>query len=90
MSWPLINKTADSRWIIAGHTDNQGSADLNAKLSQARAASVIAWLGSHGVAGARLTTQGGRQRHGSRKSIESPRGNHATEVADFFPLFNLD
>jgi outer membrane protein OmpA-like peptidoglycan-associated protein len=54
----VIGKRPNSRWIIAGHTDNQGSAELNEKLSQARAASVIAWLASHGVAGNRLTPQG--------------------------------
>ena len=54
----LINKKPDSRWVISGHTDNQGSADLNQRLSQARAASVIAWLASHGVASGRLTPQG--------------------------------
>jgi outer membrane protein OmpA-like peptidoglycan-associated protein len=54
----LIVKRPDSRWVISGHTDNQGSAELNQKLSQARAASVIAWLASHGVAATRLTPQG--------------------------------
>lgn len=54
----LINKAPDSRWIISGHTDNQGAADLNQRLSQARAASVIAWLGTHGVAAGRLTAEG--------------------------------
>jgi len=53
-----INKRPNSQWIIAGHTDNQGSADLNQKLSQSRAASVIAWLVSHGVAASRLKPQG--------------------------------
>lgn len=54
----LIVKRPASHWIISGHTDNQGAADLNQKLSQARAASVIAWLVSHGVAANRLTPQG--------------------------------
>ena len=54
----LINGRPASRWIISGHTDNQGSADLNQKLSQARAASVIAWLVAHGVAANRLSPQG--------------------------------
>jgi outer membrane protein OmpA-like peptidoglycan-associated protein len=54
----LIGGRPASHWIISGHTDNQGSADLNQKLSQARAASVIAWLVSHGVAEGRLTPQG--------------------------------
>jgi outer membrane protein OmpA-like peptidoglycan-associated protein len=54
----LILKRPASHWIISGHTDNQGSAELNQKLSQARAASVIAWLVAHGVAANRLTPQG--------------------------------
>jgi outer membrane protein OmpA-like peptidoglycan-associated protein len=54
----LINGRPASHWIISGHTDNQGSGDLNQKLSQARAASVIAWLVSHGVAENRLTPRG--------------------------------
>jgi OOP family OmpA-OmpF porin len=54
----LVNKKPDSPWVISGHTDNQGSTELNQRLSQARAASVIAWLASHGVAKVRLTPQG--------------------------------
>jgi OOP family OmpA-OmpF porin len=54
----LINERTASQWIISGHTDNQGAADLNQKLSQARAASVIAWLVAHGVAANRLSPQG--------------------------------
>jgi OOP family OmpA-OmpF porin len=54
----LIAKLANSKWIISGHTDNQGSNELNEKLSKARAASVIAWLGAHGVDASRLTPQG--------------------------------
>jgi len=54
----LINNRANSHWVISGHTDNQGSAELNQKLSQSRATSVIAWLVSHGVAASRLTPQG--------------------------------
>jgi outer membrane protein OmpA-like peptidoglycan-associated protein len=54
----LIVKRPASHWIISGHTDNQGAADLNQKLSQARAGSVIAWLVAHGVTANRLTPQG--------------------------------
>jgi outer membrane protein OmpA-like peptidoglycan-associated protein len=54
----LIAKMPSSHWVISGHTDNQGTAELNQHLSQARAASVIAWLVAHGVQAERLTAQG--------------------------------
>ncbi|HEV2224867.1 MAG TPA: OmpA family protein [Candidatus Acidoferrales bacterium] len=54
----LINNHAGSRWIISGHTDNQGSDRLNVPLSKARAASVVTWLTAHGVAGNRLEPEG--------------------------------
>ncbi|HVO62462.1 MAG TPA: OmpA family protein [Terriglobales bacterium] len=54
----LINNHAGSRWIIAGHTDNQGSSAHNQPLSQNRAASVVTWLSAHGVDASRLAPQG--------------------------------
>jgi OmpA-OmpF porin, OOP family len=54
----VINGRPGSNWIIAGHTDNQGSDEINIPLSKARAASVIAWLTAHGVAANRLEPQG--------------------------------
>ncbi len=54
----LINSQPSSHWIIAGHTDNQGSAALNQPLSEKRAASVVAWLQAHGVAVTLLAPQG--------------------------------
>jgi OmpA-OmpF porin, OOP family len=54
----LINNKPGSNWIIAGHTDNQGSDALNLPLSKARAASVISWLRGHGVASGRLEPLG--------------------------------
>jgi outer membrane protein OmpA-like peptidoglycan-associated protein len=54
----LINGRPGSNWIIAGHTDNQGSDRLNIPLSKARAASVVSWLTGHGVAANRLEPQG--------------------------------
>jgi outer membrane protein OmpA-like peptidoglycan-associated protein len=54
----LINNHPGSRWIIAGHTDNQGNSAHNQALSQNRAASVIAWLKAHGVDSSRLAPQG--------------------------------
>jgi OOP family OmpA-OmpF porin len=54
----LINNHSGSRWMIAGHTDNQGSENKNQPLSERRAASVITWLKTHGVEQDRLAPQG--------------------------------
>ena len=54
----LINNHPGSRWIIAGHTDNQGNSAHNQTLSQNRAISVIAWLKAHRVDVSRLAPQG--------------------------------
>jgi outer membrane protein OmpA-like peptidoglycan-associated protein len=52
---------------IEGHTDNVGGAAHNQKLSEARAASVMAWLVKHGIARTRLTSAG----YGMTKPIMS-------------------
>jgi len=54
----LINNHPGSHWMIAGHTDNQGSTTHNQSLSQNRSASVIAWLQNHGVDSTRLLPEG--------------------------------
>jgi OmpA-OmpF porin, OOP family len=54
----LVNGKPGSRWVISGHTDNQGTAAMNQKLSESRAASVIEWLSAHGVAANRLAPKG--------------------------------
>lgn len=54
----LIRNHPDSRWMISGHTDNQGNAALNQPLSEARAKSVVAWLKQHGADVSRLTSEG--------------------------------
>ena len=43
---------------ISGHTDNQGAADYNVKLSEARAKSVVTYLVAAGVPAARLKFKG--------------------------------
>ncbi len=43
---------------VQGHTDNLGSKDMNKKLSDRRAASVVKYLVSHGIEKARLTSKG--------------------------------
>jgi OOP family OmpA-OmpF porin len=54
----LLKNRPGSRWIIEGHTDNQGSADHNKQLSEQRADSVVAWLKAHGVSTDRLVPEG--------------------------------
>jgi OmpA-OmpF porin, OOP family len=47
-----------SRFAVEGHTDAKGNADYNLKLSQRRAEAVRDYLGSQGVATARLSSAG--------------------------------
>ena len=55
----LLTDHADLKLAITGHTDNQGSADYNQKLSQRRAEAIVATLtGSYGIAADRLSAQG--------------------------------
>ncbi|HKV61824.1 MAG TPA: OmpA family protein [Candidatus Acidoferrum sp.] len=54
----LVKDHPGSRWIIAGHTDNQGNASLNQPLSEARAKSVVTWLKEHGADLSSLVPQG--------------------------------
>ena len=46
------------RVAVEGNTDNTGSADLNRRLSQARAESVMKWLVDHGIKQERLEAHG--------------------------------
>jgi len=54
----LIGKHADARWLISGHTDNQGNDALNQPLSERRSESVVVWLKEHGVGASRLSPEG--------------------------------
>ncbi|GAA0709756.1 OmpA family protein [Dokdonella soli] len=55
----LLTEHADLKLAITGHTDNQGGADYNQKLSQRRAEAIVAALsGSYGIAANRLSAQG--------------------------------
>src|SRR5690606_2006336 len=52
---------------VEGHTDNRGSARLNARLSADRAAAVVEWLVEHGIDRSRLISAG----YGMDKPIET-------------------
>lgn len=54
----LLKSRPDLKIEVQGHTDNVGSDDYNLKLSDARAASVVAWLVSKGIAADRLSSHG--------------------------------
>jgi len=54
----LLQTHPDLRLEIQGHTDNVGNDAYNQKLSDARAASIVAWLGGKGVAANRLSARG--------------------------------
>ncbi|HYQ47082.1 MAG TPA: OmpA family protein [Polyangiaceae bacterium] len=47
-----------TRLHVEGHTDNHGAAAMNRQLSGKRAAAVVDWLVSHGVAANRLASAG--------------------------------
>jgi outer membrane protein OmpA-like peptidoglycan-associated protein len=78
------------RLEVQGHTDNQGDAALNQRLSQQRAAAVCGYLTSHGVAANRLRAVGyggarpvadnhePSQRLRNRRVVLKPLGRKAT------------
>lgn len=73
-SFPVLQEVADylksnqaiRRMSVEGHTDNKGAADLNKRLSQARANSVMTWLTQHGIDASRLEAHG----YGMEQPIE--------------------
>lgn len=54
----VLNKNPDIKLEVQGHTDNRGGAAYNKNLSNRRAASVKAYLVTHGITPARLTSLG--------------------------------
>ncbi|MFP9115846.1 OmpA family protein [Flavobacterium sp. RHBU_3] len=55
---PVFNEYPDTNIQIFGYTDSSGSDEYNLKLSKERAASVVAYMGSKGLAASRFTTDG--------------------------------
>ena len=53
-----LNRRPDIKVEIDGHTDSKGSDDYNLKLSDRRAASVLAYLQGKGIAAERMTAKG--------------------------------
>jgi outer membrane protein OmpA-like peptidoglycan-associated protein len=53
-----LKDQSENKILIEGHTDSTGNADMNYKLSEARALSVGQYLESRGVQHSQITTQG--------------------------------
>ncbi len=54
----LTKQDPETKIVVEGYTDSQGSAESNQDLSQRRAQAVRDYLASHGVAADRMTSQG--------------------------------
>ena len=54
----LSKQDRESKIRVEGHTDSQGSADLNQELSQRRAEAVRSYLIGHGIASDRVIAEG--------------------------------
>jgi OOP family OmpA-OmpF porin len=54
----ILRDNPDVRVEVGGHTDNQGNASYNRRLSDQRANAVRDWMVAHGIEAARLTARG--------------------------------
>ncbi len=54
----LTEQDPESKMVVEGHTDSQGGADFNQKLSQQRAQTVRDYLVSRGIASDRISAEG--------------------------------
>jgi outer membrane protein OmpA-like peptidoglycan-associated protein len=54
----ILKEYPNSRFSIEGHTDSDGSDELNQKLSEDRADAVKVYLEANGISSGRLSTKG--------------------------------
>lgn len=80
-----LQKYADTELLIIGHTDQIGSSAYNQGLSERRAQSAAAYLGTQGVSGSRMGTRGlGETEPVATNDTEAGRAaNRRVEVAIF-------
>ncbi len=81
----ILNKYPDTNIFVVGHTDNTGKLDLNMKLSEARAKSVVEFASNLGVSPARFTQQGlgPNEPVATNDTPEGRQANRRVEVAVF-------
>ncbi|HEY9228942.1 MAG TPA: OmpA family protein [Gemmatimonadaceae bacterium] len=78
-----INSFGDSKLMLVGHTDSQGTDSYNLELSKKRATSVANYLESHGVSSARvqLAGRGETEPVASNDTEAGRQSNRRVEVA---------
>jgi len=78
----LVKNSPDSKIVVEGHTDSQGSAATNKDLSQKRADAVAQYLVGRGIAADRVTAAGiGQDRPvADNNSIEGRAQNRRVEI----------
>ncbi|MEO8934372.1 MAG: OmpA family protein [Xanthomarina sp.] len=78
----ILNEYPNAKFTIEGHTDSVGREASNMKLSKERAASVMDYLVSHGIASSRLTSEGfGQSRPiDSNKTAAGKANNRRVEI----------
>jgi len=54
----IMAEFGNAKFLLAGHTDSQGGSAMNQKLSESRAAAVVAYLSGKGIAADRLSSVG--------------------------------
>ena len=79
----VLEARAELNFVVEGHTDAQGDNAHNQRLSESRAAAVVAWLVERGIDAARLTPAGfGEDRPVADNGTETGRQlNRRVEVA---------
>ncbi len=81
----ILKKYEDTDMVIAGHTDSDGRAEYNQRLSEDRARTVASLLRERGVSADRMmaTGYGEEQPVASNETVEGKQQNRRVEIAIF-------
>lgn len=98
-SFPVLDEVVQAlkdnkgfRVQIEGHTDNSGTKEYNQTLSEQRAAAVLDYLATHGIARERLVSKGFSYSvpTDTNVTVEGRENNRRVEFVVFFSLLNDD